>query len=219
MKKTLLSISLLATTILLAQDSETPKPSIEKGTWTVNTNINYSNRNNNIESVDGPVLESKSTNYSFTPNVGYLITKNLEIGIGLGIGFSESSNEREESSWNRNTSGNLSVTTYIKVYKPINNKLFLNLKGELILSRQYSEYTYTNDSETTINDTTSNTYFIGLRPGATYFLSEKIALEFSLGNLGYTKSVSESDNDDVTSDSFSIDLFDTSYRFGASYYF
>lgn len=224
MKKILLSISLLATSITVAQNNETPKPSIEKGTWVVNTNINYYNRESDIEIDTEYSNKTKSTHFSFTPNIGYLITNNLEVGIGTGIGFSESESESTRDDVSGDTKSNnyyIRVSTYIKGYKPINDKLFLFLKGELSYSNQNQNYSYYNSDIESYNnnDSKSNNYFIGIRPGVTYFMSKRIAMEFSLGNLGYTKYIHESENAKTTNNSFSINLFDSAYRFGIAYYF
>ena len=65
-----------------------------------------------------------------------------------------------------------------------------------------------------------NDIFAGLRPGVTFFMSEKFALETGIGTLGYTRSNTKRDRDDDTSsDTFRLSLNTSDFLFGLSYYF
>ena len=215
MKKLLLITILFFNGITIAQnaDSEKEKITITKGTWSIggqtSLNIfdNESNNNNITDSANG-------VSFSLTPDVGYVIKNNLILGLGLGYGYSESENDNSGNSFYRNT---FIVSPYIQKFYPINNKLFFTLRGEL----KYSRSNLKNYSSS-FNNSTSNrsNYFAGIRPGVSFFVSKKIALDATFGALGYSRDVSENPSNlsKYSRNNFIFDLNASSVLVGFKYY-
>ncbi|MEN1783836.1 MAG: hypothetical protein AAGF77_01745 [Bacteroidota bacterium] len=66
----------------------------------------------------------------------------------------------------------------------------------------------------------TNGYFVGVRPGVTYFISDVIALEATLGSLGYLNSKFENDQGrEVNASSFDFSLNTDELFFGLTLYF
>ncbi len=212
MKKLLLCTMLLALSFANAQEREgNKKLTIEKGTWYVGGNISFGHDSSEFE--DSPEA-SKYFNFNFSPKVGYTINDNLILGLGLGYGYSK--NEIENTINNpANTSNNFRIFPYIKKHFPIGEKLTISVQGEFRYS--YSEYE-NNDVFNSYSGHT-NEYFIGVRPGITYFLNKKLALEANIGALGYTNSTQKYGNPPKrTSSSFNFNINSTDLMFGLSYY-
>ncbi|CAM1335111.1 hypothetical protein [Tenacibaculum aestuariivivum] len=64
-----------------------------------------------------------------------------------------------------------------------------------------------------------NAYSIGVHPSLTYFLNKKLALQASLGFLGYTKTdYDNSDGSKANNDNFNFSLNSSNLLFGLSYF-
>ncbi|NJB71862.1 hypothetical protein GGR42_002324 [Saonia flava] len=227
MKKVVLVVALLGVGSLTAQESQKEKLIIEKGTWNVGGNLSFrvSKNDNNDAS---QIRENENTSISFFPNVGYAVGKNIITGLGLGYGYSKSeilsANEGAINNFTSNDSRTFTIAPYIRGYFPLGEKLAFYTQGEVGFSKTKN----TSDDENNnmvINERKNNSYFIGIRPGITYFVSKKLALETGIGFLGYTKTDSELKSDSGTFDqsgkasNFNFSLNSSDLLFGLSYYF
>ena len=210
MKKLLLSTMLLALSFAYGQEKN-EKLTIEKGTWYVGGNFSLGHTNSEYEDSSET---SKYFNFNFSPKIGYTINDNLIIGLGIGYGYTES--ELENSTNNpANTTNHFRVFPYIKKHFPVGEKLTVSLQVEFRYS--YSEYE-NNDILNSYSGHT-NEYFIGIRPGITYFLNKKLAIEANIGSLGYTNGTQEYGNPPKrTWNSFNFNINSTDLMFGLSYY-
>ncbi len=222
MKKILILGAFCFTGLIIAQTDNQDILSIEKGTWNVGGNLSFgfdesedtgANRNR----------ETESSFFSFSPNIGYAIKKNLIAGLALRY----SRFDREAISMNdslisfsgtgENTT--LGVTPYLRGYLPVGNRLAFYAQFET------SFFKTTLKSEDKIpepdfSENESRGFFVGIRPGITFFVSERFALETVIGSLGYTQSKFEDTADrETTSKDFSFNLNSSEIFFGLSYYF
>jgi hypothetical protein len=74
------------------------------------------------------------------------------------------------------------------------------------------------------SESSSNDFFVGLQPGLSFFMSKKLALETSIGSLGYRRITREDNNDNFSNSStnsfeFSFSLNASDFLFGLFYYF
>ncbi|MFT7900471.1 outer membrane beta-barrel protein [Tenacibaculum ascidiaceicola] len=208
MKKLLLSTMLLALSFAYGQEKkENEKLTIEKGTWYTSANFSIGHNSNEFE---GSPETSKYFNFNFSPKVGYTINDNLIIGLGLGYGYSKSESGNEIGK-----SNSYKIFPYIKKHFPLGKKLTISLQGEF----SYSYSDFSNNITPDPYERSTNQYFIGIRPGITYFLNKNIALETNIGSLGYSK-IDREDSDFSNSefDSFSFSINSTDLFFGLSYY-
>ncbi|CAM1339645.1 outer membrane beta-barrel protein [Tenacibaculum aestuarii] len=208
MKKLLLCTMLFAFSLANAQEKkDNEKLTIEKGTWYTAGNFSIGKSSNEFE---GSPETSKYFSFNFSPKVGYTINDNLIIGLGVGYGYSKS-----ESGNGIGKGNSYQIFPYIKKHFPLGKKLTISLQGEF--SYNYSEFS--DNSLPNPNERNSNQYFIGIRPGMTYFLNKNIALEANIGSLGYSKTdLNENNFPDRESDTFQFNINSTDLMFGLSYY-
>ncbi len=220
MKKTLLAAVLLFTAIANAQEKN-EKLVIKKGTWNIagNLSLDFSNneRRNYSEYPYNTFNESKNFAYNLLPSTSYFISDNLSVGLGVGFGhaFSELSAPNDTR-----TSNSYSIAPFVKKYFAIGKKVSLSLKGEA----SYARINTRNNDFDTVNDIYTNSYFIGIKPGITFFVSKNLALETTFGSLGYRNSKNTFSGPSTgvfthQNESFSFNLQSSDLFFGLSYYF
>ncbi|KAB1154570.1 porin family protein [Tenacibaculum aiptasiae] len=215
MKKLLLCTMLIALSFAYGQEStKKEKLTIQKGTWYLNGGMslvsNNSKSNQNME-------KSDQIGFNFSPKIGFSINNNLIIGLGLGYNYHKNDlNFTNTKNFTKNES--YSIFPYIKKYFSLGQKLAFTLHGEFRYT--YSKYENDYNSLNNTNLSKANYYFIGIRPGITYFLNKKIALEANIGALGYTKSnhTHFPNNSIQEIDNFNFNLNSSNLNFGISYY-
>ncbi|MEW2920293.1 outer membrane beta-barrel protein [Muricauda sp. ANG21] len=220
MKHVLLFTLLLGAVALQAQDSENDKRTIPKGTWNIGGDFSFGFHDQ--ESTN----EASTSNldrylFSFSPRIGYVFADNWMLGLKAGYGFSKSDNERIENGEftgeTENKGESISVAPYIRRYFGVGKNLLFNLQGELGYSASWSENISGSSERAT---STSDRFNVSIRPGITFFVSNKLALESSLGVLEYYATKSDQSNGfDNTSSGVNLSLDPSSLFFGLSYYF
>ena len=210
------------------QDQNSNKLKLEKGIWFLGGNLsfNISNLENERDSGTG---DNDRYNFNINAKSGHFVSDNLLLGLGIGYGYglSESSSrplegDNENSEFNNQT---LSLFPFVRGFKAISSKLALYLEGEIRYSRFWSE---NSSNDVLFQESDGSSWFIGFRPGITYFVSKKLALEANIGNIGYSYSENETQDFDTEgfdnsfeskSNSFSASLNPSEIFFGLSYYF
>lgn len=209
MKKLLLITLLIANTIYAQEKKE--KANILKNTWLIGGKISLNATN--AETTNNNTINTYETyGIVLNPEIGFTIKNNLVIGLGLGYEYYKNENT---DAFNFSTSRNVfSITPYIKKFVPINTNLLFSLKGEVKFSMDENK-----NSDST-NFYSSNSIFIGFRPGITYFLSKRISLDANIGSIGYSHFNRELNtyNESNKSNSFNLNLNSSDFLFGFTYY-
>lgn len=212
MKKLLLITLLFVNGIMIAQNEKLKeeKVNIDKGTWSFGGQLSL-NLSNSESEYNGITQESDNSGISINPEVGYTINKNLIVGLGLGYAHSEN-NDSNNFTNSRNT---FSIYPYVKKFIPVNKNLLFSVRGEV----RFSKTSY--DNNNLLNNISDQTFFIGFRPGITYFISDKLALEANIGALGYSRLTRDFDPvnlDKATTNSFNFDFNSNNLLFGFTYF-
>jgi hypothetical protein len=191
-----------------------------QGTKVISGSVGISVYSNHLSNGD---IKYSNSFIQFYPTMGYLLKDNLEAGVSLGYLHSKSkfSEDGESSDYKRITTGNVySFSPYLKKYIPLSEKFALSgsLSAGLRIGKEKDEFT---TDHSTITEEKSNGYFASFIPGVSYFISEKIGLTASFGNVGYSKITTEDENsgDKTTLKSFGFDLRSSTFGFGFSYHF
>ncbi|PIB37978.1 outer membrane beta-barrel protein [Maribacter sp. 4G9] len=221
MKKISLFAILLACLTASAQESE-ENLVIEKGTWNIrgNASIRFSNNDNRLNLQDF-VAENSLNSFTIAPSFGYTLKNNLVVGVGLQ--YLNQKTEGSTTSLNntdnfKSTNNSIGLVPYIRGYKALGKQLALYLQGEAGYNRNWGKSEQNGQSEN--NDFTGNNLFIGIRPGITYFLDKKLAMEANYGALGYSFNETKyEDGRSTKSDSFNLNLDASNIFFGLAYYF
>ncbi|SNR39549.1 outer membrane beta-barrel protein [Lutibacter flavus] len=214
--KKLLIIGLLVTFGISFGQEKEENSNVQKGTWNLGGNFTLNNSSSEINN-NSSNTENNQFYVGFYPRVGYAINNNLIIGIGIGYEYHNNKNYYSETeSYNSDQNG-IVVFPYIKKYFNVNEKFSFHLQGEFRVSKSW------NDNNSSINfnsyEENNSSLFVGIRPGITFFLTEKIVLETSIGALGYSTGKNESNNREGKFNSFNFNFNSNNLLLGLSYFF
>ncbi|WP_298371240.1 autotransporter domain-containing protein [uncultured Lutibacter sp.] len=215
MRKLFIIALLITFGISFGQEKKEPL-NIEKGTWNLGGNFTYSNSSSETNNTSTNA-ENDQFYIGFYPQVGYAIKNNLIIGMGVGYEYRKNENYYSETEIYNSKQNGIVVFPYVKKFFNVNTKVSFHLQGEFRMSKTWND---NNDlSNLTSNDNNTRSLFVGVRPGLTIFLAKKLALETSIGALGYSTGKNKADSRETKFDSFSFNLNPNNLVFGLSYYF
>jgi hypothetical protein len=226
MKKILILTALLTGVCTFAQEvMEDEKLILKSGTVNLGGNLNFGTSNQDFSSETNQNI-NKNTLFRIQPRFGYFVVNNVEIGIALDYTHvnQNSLQQRQPVTESENTTTTFGIIPYIRGYKSINKNLLLFVQGEIGYSTIQSEF---QNNSRNISTGSGNEFRIGIKPGITYFISKRMALEASLGGLTYNNSNQdfESRNDDNTfnqsdssGNSFNFSINPSDFLFGLSIY-
>lgn len=179
MKKVLLTFAAVAGLTFASQAQEY---GFNTGNVIVEGNLGLSTTNNKN-------TEVKTTDFNFTPKVGYFFTDKIAAGINLHAGINVDDNYGVDTKQTDNTLGAglfgryyfLELGSRFKTYAEVNADYF-NAKSK------------DTDSNGTTEHPATNTFAVGGGIGANYFLTDKIAVNFALSNvIGFNTSKVDTD--------------------------
>ncbi|WP_046755905.1 outer membrane beta-barrel protein [Kordia jejudonensis] len=216
MKKIALFVCMLIIGFVNAQEndqnSSSDKLNFAKGTSFVNGGIFLNSTNTETTTT----LEQEDSRFGFGINssYAYAISDDLFIGLGLGYIRNKRENDIPGSPVQETTSDTFRIFPYIRYYKGIGKRLAFFVQGET----QFSTGKTKSNGEDFID---TNSFFIGARPGLTYMVSKCLAIETTIGALGYTSEKLENRQNNAESDAkgFNFSLNTSNLVFGLSYYF
>ncbi|MFO7844679.1 MAG: outer membrane beta-barrel protein [Bacteroidales bacterium] len=148
------------------------------------------------------------------PNVEYMLSNNLSIGGQIGFSFTQSKNDGADT---KNSLFMFQISPYARMYFPLNDNLSFFGEGGIQFARGTEKVTVGN----TTNDGDTQTQFgIGVIPGLSYGLSDKVSLELKTGFLGYQlTSVNDNADPETTTkyNDFRFNINFSSINFGIKY--
>lgn len=124
---------------------------------------------------------AKYFDLSLSPSFGVFLAQNFSLNVALGVNMSNSTQPQPSGDSKNETLGYF-FEPYLQFYKTITDKFLFNMA--LYGGYEISQNKYTFASSET--KTTSNHIYFGLRPGITYFVTDRIALSSSFGTIGYS---------------------------------
>jgi hypothetical protein len=139
------------------------------------------------------------------------------IGDTWAIGITPSFQTQTQTFYDdsKNHSNIFAVGPFVRKYFSINDKFYFHLDAMYNFSQQ-KDYSETAGGDKA-PETTSTSHTVSLVPGASYFITDRVALQASLGKLAFTKF--KSPNNDNNSSSFDLNFSITSFTLGAAVYF
>lgn len=163
---------------------------IEKGKFLLSGGIQFSNTTEKFEIKTSGRTEKKDgdkiTRLGLNLDGGAFISNNIALGIGLGYAIYKESWVESNIDEYINTNWSLSISPFLRLYKPYNEKV--SFYGEFTLGLGLGEYIETVKKGSATKEDIIDYYAtdIGFIPGFTYMFSEKIALEMRFGFIGYS---------------------------------
>lgn len=198
MKKVLLSMMLLSTLWVSAQENDFESP-FEKGSLSIGGSVSISKSENE----DDNVAYSKNNSIALSPSLGYFVKNNLALGVSLG--FTKNNLEYNNV---KETTNIYQVSFFAKKYHHIKNKFYLNASGQVGYSRLDGF------------DIKGDNYFISFTPGISYVINKKMTIQISFDDvfaLSHSKRDYE-DNRSSTNSSVVTNLSGGNYSLGFRYF-
>lgn len=218
--KRIILIFIVASTMLTAF-SQT-----EKGKKSIGGSVRFLNDLNNSSSISTPAYDSKYLNLSVLPKYGWFIKDNLEVGINLNIGYLNYSTDYKDSGYSNNSEDRTytyGLGFFAKKYYTVGDKLKFFINGSLAYDYLIIENNQITTNSLSVNSQTmSNVFMIDITPGLVYFVTPKLGLEASFGQINYSFSNSTQKNDPSfkgSNNKFGINLNASSLYFGLKYYY
>lgn len=221
MKKILLAT--VALTLCITAHSQ-----INKGTKFLGGNLNLSASSNDYQST-GLISGSKSatTTFSVSPTAGFFIKENVAIGLSLGYNYSNSKNSSSSSTSNT-TNNTISFNPYIRNYINLSDKALLFIQTSVSYAYGFGNNVNTVPGVVSVTDRTETaTIRAALVPGINYFLTNKWALETSIGSIAYSfayknyipnTTTSSSSTQTTTTSNFNFNLSMSTINIGVKYF-
>lgn len=175
-----------------------------QGSLTFGGGFEYSSSKS--DNVYGNVDYLTST-FQFSPNAGYFVVDNLEVGLRFGI----SSGKTEYTGFDPTKTSSFSAGPYVRYYKFTSNDRFA-FTGAVNVSFGSGKTTSTN------TETKSGNLGIFIAPGFTYFLTERWGLDFQLQGIGFSSYDSNKDVDNNNQNTFTFGINSFSPSLGFRYY-
>lgn len=219
MKKITFLLFMFMIGFINAQDKDTKSnPDSDKLTFTkgcqfTNLNLSIVLEESQVKST-GITDESDRFGYSIIPSYAYAISDNWFLGLGLGIARGTIKTQLQGSPESKTTARELEILPFTRYYKGIGKQLAFFIQGEARFTTQRIKIANSSDRKDKI-------FFLGIRPGFVFAMSKNIALEASVGALGYTTENFENNrtSGEANTNRFSLSLDSSNFLFGLSYYF
>jgi hypothetical protein len=179
---------------------------IQKGKSVLSGSVNYTLSGN-----DSEVSAQSNKSYQFTASssYGYLIGDRWAIGItpsflkNRQLGYGADLHYRT-----------VSIGPFVRRYFPVGEKFFIHVDGGMNAAFS-GNWLVLNGEKSAVTKSTGLNFYVGL--GASYFVSGRIALQASLGNISYSSSKTESDDNRPWN--FGTNFGLSSLTLGAAWYF
>lgn len=142
----------------------------------------------NARRLAGGGSESEGINFNLEPQVGWFVRDNVAVGLGLTAGFNQSRTTGSLGVTSEFTQRNttLGLRPFVRNYAMLGPKVgvFLETSLNVGYTRQVTE---TLPATVTPSEWSGRSFFIqaGLRPGVTYFLGRRFAVEATTGFVGF----------------------------------
>ena len=145
---------------------------------------------------------SSTTNYKFIPEVGYVLSDNL--GLGVKLGYAKDAN-LEAAGYNFGDAKMFTVNPFVR---------YTFLKGGIGSLFVDGGLAYSN-IDAKGEDKKANVYELGFRPGVAVNVTEKVSILGHFGFLGYQ----HAKQGDAKNNKYGVDLDMTQFTLGVNVFF
>ena len=162
---------------------------------------------------DNKTAHSKTSNLNIAGTYGYVFKDNWAVGLSPGYSNSETTNEYASY-----TTKGYNVSVFARRYLQVVDKLYFSVQGSVGYygNKSTEDYILTNEYD---NRSDSKGVNISLSPGATYFVTDRFAIEAFLTGISYSRSKENSSSGTSHNNTFALNIGITSLSFGASIFF
>jgi outer membrane immunogenic protein len=200
MKKFIVSLMMALPILAFAQ--------VQKGRSFLSGSVGYSS----TKPDNPPAGETKFFNrFAVDAKYGFMIGNTWAIGVAPSF----SSQTQKYTNGGKNVSNDLTVGPFVRKYFALSDKFFLHLDASYSYEQitGYQESPLLPGGKQDSPKTTSNV--AAITPGASYFISDKVALTAMIGKLAYSKYKNHVND----GSGFDVNFGVTSFNLGATVFF
>lgn len=198
-----------------------------QGTVVASGSLRYYDYTNKTED---KLSSTDNRSFSIAPGIGYMIKESLEAGISFRITTSTNASSsthldewggRELYSRSESKDNRFAISPYVKKYFALSEKIAFTGEAYVSFSKGNSHYESKIMEYSSTKSKYSNSAFgLGIRPGITFFPTDKIGLSANFGYLGYSHTTHKNKEYDSksTSSDFGLNLDGSTLSFGFGYF-
>ncbi|MCY7351664.1 MAG: hypothetical protein LH606_13520 [Cytophagaceae bacterium] len=133
----------------------------------------------------GSFETSRSTALSLNPQIGWFVRDNVALGLSLGVGFSNTKSISDPNSPYLQQTWSASLQPFVRNYAMLGPKVGVFLESGLAVGFRITRIPVASVGGSPFTFE-SRTFFLqaGVRPGITYFLGRRFAVEATTGFVG-----------------------------------
>ncbi|MCC5916358.1 MAG: outer membrane beta-barrel protein [Cryomorphaceae bacterium] len=129
---------------------------------------------------------------------GYFVVDNLAVGLGIGYGMNSTKIDGDDGDYNKFTASMFMLNPFARYYISYSDRFAFFTQMDLGLGFGGIKDEERIDNVTTTEEQSLSTFIIGLSPGFTYFLNDKIALDMRVGFIGFTSTSQSVENENFS---------------------
>lgn len=185
---------------------------IVSGTFNIHTQS--STLTDGSSSVDGP----KDTNVNIEVGGMQMVDEGNSLGLGVRLSMTNSIKKQSDGGATMtNSSPTFEIAPFARSYFTNNARLGIFAEGMIGLSFGKLKNVEESSSGTFTSEVNTSGFNVSARPGFTYYLSDKLGLEFLVGSLGYESvTTKHSSNSKETESGFGISFDLSTVQVGVS---
>ena len=207
----------------------------EKGRMFIGGSLGVSGSSNSyVDTLNNQKINSWRVQVN--PGFGGFIKNNLAIGANLNFGINNYTQKYEYALGRyeqtlKDNSLNIGAEAFIQYYKKIVPNFFVFIRGSLAYNHEAEKrevsttdpyYVYT-INDPAVQHIAGNDISINFTPGLVYFITPKLGIQATFGNLYYKYSMSKNTSlpyeHNNSSSSFALNLNPSTFSLGLNYYF
>jgi hypothetical protein len=210
MKKVIIfcSILLMVNGISFAQ--------ISQGKLSIGGSFNFQMDKEKTENQNTTVKGPNTTEFGFSPSIEYFVTDNISGGLEFSVNSSVTKDYPGNSDKDKSTI--FGISPFLRYYLGPDDKF--KFFGQASLGLGFGNSVHEEDTGVGIVTTKTkiNAFEIGIRPGIYFSLSDKVAIESTIGFFGFNSYTQKYPNDVKDSNSsFGLSLNTATIYFGFRY--
>ncbi|MCP5103992.1 MAG: autotransporter outer membrane beta-barrel domain-containing protein [bacterium] len=161
-------------------------------------------------------IETKNNSFTIDMNIGWFLKNNLAVGLKLGYGHSASDERHTSGSLEYyHTVNTFRVGAFMRNYFRLVKNVKFFIETSVVGGFGGIKYRTISDiAGTTTADGNSFSFEAGFRPGVVFFIGNGVAVEATVGFLGFTYSKQKTGDEPLNTEATSSDL-DFSFNFNS----